>query len=103
MKDILKKLIDIDKNARAQVKNANEASVSAIEEFERKKQRLKEKNEAEFAEMLELEKQKQRAQLQQVEKDIEQTHMHIIDEFDSLYNENGEQWVTSIVENVTQM
>lgn len=102
MEDILKKLIDIDKNARAQVKSANEASAAAVEEFDRKKQKLKEENEVKFASMLEKEKQKQKATLESVEKEIEQTRLRIIGEFNSLYDEKGEQWVSSIVENVTQ-
>ncbi|MCM1365011.1 MAG: hypothetical protein NC122_07660 [Faecalibacterium sp.] len=103
MENIIKRLIDIDKNARTLVKNANESSTAAIEEIEKKKQKLRDENEVKFASMLEQEKAKQKATLERVEKEIEQTGLRHIDEFNSLYKEKGAQWISSIVENVIRI
>ncbi len=100
MEEILKKLIDIDKNARSQVKNANEASAKAVEEFDLKKQNLKEENKLKFTSMLEAERKKQKASLESIEKEIEQSRLRIINELNALYEKNGEQWVDMLVKNV---
>ncbi|MCM1545097.1 MAG: hypothetical protein NC110_07360 [Ruminococcus sp.] len=99
MEDILKKLIDIDKNARTLVKSANEESVKAIDELNSKKQKLKEENEVKFASMLEQEKAKQKVSVESAAKKIEQTKNEVIEKFNALYDEKGEQWVSRIVEN----
>jgi len=100
LEEILKKLIDIDKNARSQVKNANEASAKAVEEFDLKKQNLKEENKLKFTAMLEAERKKQKASLESIEKEIEQSRLRIINELNALYEKNGEQWVDMLVKNV---
>ena len=100
MEDLLNKLIEVDRNARDRVAKANEASAKALEEFDKKKQKLKEENELKFTSLLEKERKKQKLSLEKVEKDIEQTRNRLIDRFNELYEKNGDRWVDEIVENV---
>lgn len=103
MEDLLNKLIEVDRNARAQIAQAKEASAKAIEEFDRKKQKLKEENESKFTALLEQERKKQQAALEEVEKSIEETRSRLLERLDELYQANADRWVGEIVKNATQI
>lgn len=99
MDELINKLIEIDKNARARVARAEKSMTDAVEELEKTKEKLREENEKRFLEELEKEKAKQSRLLEQAQKQIEQAHKQTVEQLNSLYEEKCDEWVSAVVAN----
>lgn len=100
MDDLLNRLIEVDKAARAMVKSANDANTAVLKEVEQRKKTLKAENEEKLTAKLRSEREKQDAALQKVKTTIETRTAQLIDRFDSMYAQKGDEWVEKIVNNV---
>ena len=100
LEELLNKLIEIDRQARASVELAQQARNQLLDEIDKKKKKLVEKSEADFNQSLESEKQKQAEILKNQKAEIESKCASGIERLKALSEEKSDEWVDMIVNNI---
>ena len=100
MEELLNKLIELDRQARARIEEAENARSLLLEEIEKKKKKLVEKNEADFQQALEKEKEKQAEILSREKAVIEKNLNEGIETLRLKSEENSGRWVDMIANNI---
>lgn len=100
MEELLNKLIEIDRQARASVEQAQQARSRLLDEIEKKKKKLVEKSEAAFHQSLESEKEKQAELLKNEKAQIEKNCAEGIERLKALSEEKSDEWVELIVSSI---
>lgn len=97
LEELLHKLIEIDRQARSRVQQAQQARSQLLDEIEKKKKKLIEKSETAFHESLEKEKEKQSELLQREKAAIEKSCADGMERLKALSEEKSDEWVEEIV------
>ncbi len=102
MDNLIKELVQVDKQARQRVAKAKKQRAVALEQLERDKADVRAENEASLASFVEqqkLEKETERAAALEA---LERQNALVIKQLDARYAQNREQWVRSVVDAVTK-
>lgn len=102
MKEMLRVILDMDKQASRRVKEAEAYRDKEIAELSEKKNRITEEENRLAIDSAQKKSQRQRTEGDAYLRKIEERNRHILDGMDALYGKNAENWVNTIVENVTQ-
>lgn len=100
LEELLNKLIEIDRQARTRVEQAQQARNQLLDEIDKKKKKLVEKSEAAFHQSLESEKEKQAELLKNEKAEIERTCTAGIERLKALNEEKSDEWVDMIVSSI---
>ncbi|MGN1443869.1 MAG: hypothetical protein ACI4XE_08465 [Acutalibacteraceae bacterium] len=100
MEELLNKLIEIDRQARIRVEEAEKTRSQLLDEIEKKKKKLVEKSETVFYESLEKEKNKQAQILSEQRAVIEKNLNDGIETLKLKNEKNSDRWVDMIVNNI---
>lgn len=100
LEELLNKLIEIDRQARERVEQAQQARNQLLDEIEKKKKKLVEKSEADFMAALEAEKEKQSGFLKTEKAKIEKNCADGIEKLRALSEEKSDEWVDMIVNSI---
>ncbi|MGN1194370.1 MAG: hypothetical protein ACI4SB_02705 [Acutalibacteraceae bacterium] len=100
MEELLNKLIEIDRQARTRIEQAQQARNQLLDEIDRKKKKLIEKSEAVFNQSLESEKEKQAEFLKNEKAEIEKNCTAGIEKLKALSEEKSDEWVDMIVNSI---
>lgn len=103
MEELLNKLIEIDRQARVRVEEAEQARSRLLDEIEKKKKKLVEKSESDFNEALKKEKEKQAEILLNEKAVIEKNLNKGIETLRLKSEENCDRWVDMIVKNIVSV
>lgn len=102
MDNLIRELVQVDKQARMRVSKAKKQRAVALEQLERDKTLVREKNEAALASYLEERKTAREALREEALRGLEADNARVIAALDEAYEANRESWVRAIVENVTK-
>lgn len=102
MEDLIKKLIQVDEDARQKVADAEKARADVVNLLLEKKQELTNQAEAKFDKDLAQAQQNEQQRIDNAfsEDNLKVSNQKIIDKLEKNYNENCEQWVQGIINNV---
>ena len=100
MDELINRLIEVDKQARARVDEAKNQRARAVEELDGIKQKLKEENEQSFKEFVENKKAECKETLAKATLEIEEKEKSVIENLDRVFSEKCDEWVDSIVARV---
>ena len=95
MEELLNKLIEIDRQARIRVEEAEKARSQLFDEIEKKKKKLIEKSEANFKESLKKEEDKQAEIEKKLNDGIETLRLKS--------EKNSDRWVDRIIKNIVSV
>ena len=98
--ELINRLIEVDKQARARVDEAKNNRAKAVEELDSRKQKLKKENEQSFKAFVENKKTELNETLATAKSEIEQKEQSVISELDRVFAEKCDEWVDSIVATV---
>lgn len=101
MDGFIKKLIEVDENARKSVENASQGRVAAVRELDEKKLKLREENEREFLAQSEKMKADAALELEKAEKAIAEKENAVVSRLSAVYEENRSRWVGEAVKSIT--
>ncbi|MBQ4208352.1 MAG: hypothetical protein II621_08615 [Clostridia bacterium] len=102
MDNLIRELVQVDKQARMRVSKAKKQRAVALEQLERDKTLVREENEAALASYLEERKTAREALREEALRGLEADNARVIAALDEAYEANRESWVRAIVENVTK-
>lgn len=103
MEELLNKLIEIDRQARIRVEEAEKARSQLFDEIEKKKKKLIEKSEANFKESLKKEEDKQAEILSEEKAEIEKKLNDGIETLRLKSENNSDRWVDRIIKNIVSV
>lgn len=103
MKEMLKSIIDMDKEARKKVRAAEAYRDSEIAELSTKKNRITEEENQKALDSALKKSQKQRVESDAYIEKISERNKRITEEMDTAYREHSDEWVDTIVRNVTRI
>ncbi len=102
MDNLIRELVQVDKQARLRVSKAKKQRAVALEQLEHDKALVREENEAALASYLEAQKAAQSQSREDALRRLEADSDRVIAELDKTYQENREDWVRVIVDSVTK-
>lgn len=102
MKEMLRVILDMDKQASQRVKEAEAYRDREIAGLSEKKSAIVEEENRKAIDFAQKKSQKQRSEGDDYLKKIGERNNRILDNMDELYKKNADNWVNTIVENVTQ-
>lgn len=100
MKEMLRMILDMDKQACARVHEAEAYRDSRIAELSGKKDEIVREENQKALDFALKKSQKQRSEGEVYLEKVNERNSHILEEMDSLYNKNAEKWIETIVDNV---
>ena len=100
MKEMLRMILDMDKQACARVQEAEAYRDNRIAELSGKKDEIVREENQKALDFALKKSQKQRSEGESYLEKINERNSHILEEMDSLYNKNAEKWIETIVDNV---
>ena len=100
MKEMLRMILDMDKQACARVHEAEAYRDSRIAELSGKKDEIVREENQKALDFALKKSQKQRSEGEIYLEKVNERNSHILEEMDSLYNKNAEKWIETIVDNV---
>lgn len=101
MKEILQAILDMDKKARKQVEQAEEYRKNEIAALSEKKAVITAEENQKALEFAQKRSQKQRSEGEVYLRGISERNKKISDAIDKAFEENEDEWVSTIVKNVT--
>lgn len=102
MKEMLRVILDMDKQACERVKEAEAYRDREIAELSEKKARITEEENRKALDFAAKKSQKQRTEGDAYLEKVSERNKKILDGMEALYSENADKWVNEIVENVTR-
>ena len=102
MKEMLRMILDMDKQACERVKEAEAYRDKEIAELGEKKNRITEEENQKALDFALKKRQKQRIQADTYVEKVGERNQKILNGMENLYKENADKWVDKIVENVTK-
>ena len=102
MDNLIRELVQVDKQARLRVSRAKKQRAVALEQLESDKVRVREENDAALASYLEEQKTAQAASREEALRQLEADSDRVIASLDETYHQNREDWVRAIVDSVTK-
>mgnify|MGYP000846614786 FL=1 len=102
MKEMLRVILDMDKQACERVKEAEAYRDKEIAELSEKKSRITEEENQKALDFALKKSQKQRTEGDAYLKKVSEKNQKILDNMENLYKENADKWVNEIFENVTE-
>lgn len=102
MNEMLKTILDMDKQAQQKVVAAEEYRNSVISELSSKKNAVMEDETQRAKESALRRSERRKAQSEKYLSDIKERNGKVLAKMEKLYAENTEKWVAEIVENVTK-
>ena len=104
MEGVIKRLLEVDKNARLKVEQAQAKKADVVREIESERERMKKSSEETF--VLRSEQLRQRA-FEEFEKEysddkVNQKRKKATDELEEVYSANRDRWVQEIFEKITK-
>lgn len=103
MKEILRVILDMDKQACERVKQAEAYRDKEIAELGEKKNRITEEENKKALDFALKKSQKQRTEGDAYLEKVNEQNRKILDGMELKYKENADKWVNEIVENVTKI
>lgn len=103
MKEMLRVILDMDKQACERVKQAEAYRDKEIAELGEKKNRITEEENKKALDFALKKSQKQRAEGDAYLEKVNERNRKILDGMELKYKENADKWVNEIVENVTKI
>lgn len=100
MKEMLQAIIDMDKEARERVREAEAYRDDKIAGLSEQKNQITQEENQKALDFALRKSQKQRAEGDAYIKSVNERNQKITDEIDAVYREKEEQWVSTIVNNV---
>lgn len=100
MKEMLRMILDMDKQACARVQAAEAYRDNRIAELSGKKDDIVREENQKALDFALKKSQKQRSEGEIYLEKVNERNSHILEEMDSLYNKNAEKWIETIVDNV---
>lgn len=104
MEDIIKKLLEVDKNARMKVADAKAKKADVMSEIEAKRAEMKKSSEQEFATRSQQIRQQAYEEFEKEysQQKVDEKRKKATDELQELYNKNRDRWVREIFERITK-
>ena len=102
MKEMLRVILDMDKQACERVKEAEAYRDKEIAELGEKKNRITEEENQKALDFALKKSQKQRTECDAYLEKVGERNQKILNGMENLYKENADKWVDKIVENVTK-
>lgn len=102
MDNLIKELVQVDKQARQRVAKAKKQRAVALEQLERDRAEIRRENEAALACFAEQKKQENENLRSAALKELEVKSAAVIEQLDAQYAQQREAWVRSVVEAVTK-
>ena len=102
MKEMLRMILDMDKQACERVKEAEAYRDKEIAELGEKKNRITEEENQKALDFAWKKSQKQRTEGDAFLEKVGERNQKILNGMENLYKENADKWVDKIVENVTK-
>ena len=102
MDDVINRLIELDKQARKRVSKAKRASVKSVAGLDEKRAEIVERDEKIFAEKISALRAGQQALIDEKAKAIALENEAALKALDAKFEAHGEEWVSRIVEEITQ-
>lgn len=103
MKEILQAILDMDKKARKQVEQAEEYRKNEIAALSEKKAVITAEENQKALEFAQKRSQKQRSEGEVYLRGISERNKKISDAIDKAFEENEDEWVSTIIKNVTSI
>lgn len=102
MDNLVRELVQVDKQARKRVSKAKKQRAVALEQLERDKAAVREENEAALSSYLEQLKTEQARTREEALRRLEADNDRVIQSLDAMYESERETWVRTIVDTVTK-
>lgn len=102
MNEMLKTILDMDKQAQQKVAEAEEYRNSVISGLSSKKNAVMEDETRKAKESALRRSERRKTQSEKYLSDIKERNGKVLEKMEKLYSENAEKWVSEIVENITK-
>ena len=102
MDNLIRELVQVDKQARQRVSKAKKQRAVALEQLERDKAAVVEENNAALSSYLDQQKVAQSQAREEALQQLQADNDRVIAKLDEMYEQNRADWVRTIVETVTK-
>ena len=102
MDNLIRELVQVDKQARQRVSKAKKQRAVALEQLERDKAAVVEENNAALSSYLDQQKVAQSQAREEALQQLQADNDRVIARLDEMYEQNRADWVRTIVESVTK-